>query len=194
MIEPEIEARLVAELRGGDERARAAALSELFGQLGRPLFQLCLRIACDPTDAEDALQETFVDVLRGLPGFRADARFSTWVFRIAIRAAMRVRSRRDRAGRHDLSSLDGLGLEQVESQNGGRDAQDPGELAQQRESAANVLAAIERLPAAQRTVLGLAALDDMPQTEIAAILGIPVGTVYSRLNTARERLREELAR
>lgn len=193
MIDPVIEARLLAELRNGDGTRRAAALAELFEQLGRPLFQLCLRIACDPTDAEDSVQETFVDVLRGLPTFRGEARFSTWIFRVAVRAAMRVRSRRGRADRAH-TSLDGAEIEGSGAAGGEHDPQDPSALAQQREGAANVLAAIERLPAAQRTVLGLAALDDMPQAEIAAILGIPVGTVYSRLSAARERLREELAR
>jgi RNA polymerase sigma-70 factor (ECF subfamily) len=185
VIDPSVEARIVAALRGRDARAREAALGELFALVGRPLQQLCLRVAGDATDADDAVQETFVDVLRGLGGFRADARLSTWMFRIAIRAALRVRSRRGRAER-DVAAF--------EQHDVRVDAPDPGDVAIERESTARVLAAIERLPAAQRTVLGLAALDEMPQAEIAAILGVPVGTVYSRLSAARASLRALLAR
>lgn len=193
MIDPTLEARLVADLRNGDESARAAALAELFEQLGRPLYQVCLRIACHPADAEDARQETFVEVLRGLRDFRGEARFSTWIFRIAIRAAMRVRGRRGRALQRDFSSLDAADLRSFRAHDAD-DGADPSALALERESAARILTAIERLPAAQRAVLGLAALEDLPQVEIAEILGVPVGTVYSRLSAARERLCEELAR
>jgi RNA polymerase sigma-70 factor (ECF subfamily) len=62
----------------------------------------------------------------------------------------------------------------------------------QREGAARILAAMAQLPATQRAVLALAALDDLPQTEIAVVLGVPPGTVYSRLHQARERMREAL--
>lgn len=192
MIDLAIESRLVTQLRGRDARAREAALAELFQLVGRPLFQLCLRVTCDPTDAEDAVQETFVDVLRGLSGFRSDARFSTWVFRIAIRAALRVRSRRTK--RSAVASAHGDGLDAQDALDVEGRGVDPSALAEEREATAKILAAIDRLPLAQRTVLGLAALDEMPQTEIAEILGVPVGTVYSRLNAAREQLREELAR
>jgi RNA polymerase sigma-70 factor (ECF subfamily) len=191
VIDPATEARLVARLREADDGARAAALNELFERLGRPLFQLCLRVTCDPTDAEDAVQETFVDVLRGLGGFRADARLATWIFRIAIRAATRVRSRRRRAPA-SLAGVDPDELRVAGAELHG--APDPGAVALERESVANLLAAMERLPAGQRVVLGLAALEELPQTEIAAILGIPVGTVYSRLSAARERMRKERAR
>lgn len=191
MIDPSIETRIVAALRGRDARAREAALDELFALLGRPVRELCLRVAGDATDADDAVQETFVDVLRAIGGFRSDARLSTWIFRVAIRAALRVRSRRRRADR-DGEALDGDVV--ASDARPGADAQDPGELAIEREGTARVLAAIERLPVAQRTVLGLAALEEMPQADIAAVLGIPVGTVYSRLSAARASLRALLER
>lgn len=191
MIDAALEARLVRELGSRDAQTRTAALAELFECLGRPLYQVCLRVACDPTDAEDARQETFVEVLRALPNFRGEARFSTWVFRIAIRAALRVKSKRTSERERTVSPLDNDPLAAVSGRERGEE--DPSALALEREGAAKVLAAIERLPAAQRAVLALAALDDLPQVEIAEILGLPVGTVYSRLSAARERLREELA-
>lgn len=186
MIDPAIEQRLVAELGSRDASTRAAALGELYDHVGERLRALCLRVACDRTDADDAVQETFVDVMRGLSSFRAESRLSTWIFRIAIRAAMRVRNRRGRVDRR--------GAAQADESHAGDPALDPGVIAIEREGTERVLAAIERLDAPQRAVLALAALDDVPQTEIAAILGVPVGTVYSRLFAARENLRAELAR
>lgn len=193
MIETSVEARLVAELRGRDRRARDRALDELFQLVGRPLFQLCLRVTCRPADAEDAVQETFVDVLRGIDGFRADARLTTWLFRVAIRAALRVKSRGERAERVSARAFDDVGIdERAAPETSGE--RDPAALAAEREGAARVLSAIARLPAAQRTVLGLAALEDLPRAQIAEILGVPIGTVDSRLHAARETLRVELER
>jgi len=194
VIEPSVEARLVAELQGGNRRARDRAISELHALLARPLHQLCLRVACHPTDAEDALQETFVDVMRGIGSFRGGARLTSWVYRVAIRAALRVRSRRERSASREGPSFDGLELDERAARDSGRAPSDPARLAAEREGAARLLAAIGRLPAAQRAVLGLAALEELPQTEVAEILGVPVGTVHSRLSAARAKLREELER
>ncbi len=181
MIEPATEARLLAALRGGDLAAHDAAIGELHARTARPLFQLCLRIACDATDADDAVQETFVDVLRGIRSFRGEARLTTWLFRIAIRAATRVRNR-SAARRHAAVDTDDLA---------GDD--DPAAQAADRDSASRLLAAIDELPAAQRAVVGLAAIEGIPHAEIAAVLGIPVGTVGSRRHEARDRLRALLA-
>lgn len=194
MIDPQVEASLVARLKSDDGRVRSAARAEAFSRLGEPVFQLCLRVTCDPADAEDARQEAFVDILRALSSFRGEARFSTWVFRIALRAATRVRSRRRR---HDESRVDWTELIVNEPASGAvgdesRGQEDPSRELERREGALRLLAAISRLPFAQRAVLALAALEDVPRAEIAEVLGIPLGTVDSRLNAARESLRREL--
>ncbi|MBI5433783.1 MAG: sigma-70 family RNA polymerase sigma factor [Planctomycetes bacterium] len=193
MIDPQVEASLVARLKSDDGRVRAAAKTEAFNRLGEPVFQLCLRVTCDPADAEDARQEAFVDILRALSSFRGEARFSTWVFRVALRAATRVRSRRRR---HDESRVDWTELTNEPGSSAvgdeSRGQEDPSRELERREGALRLLAAISRLPFAQRAVLALAALEDVPRAEIAAVLGIPLGTVDSRLNAARESLRREL--
>lgn len=181
MIDAATEARLVAAMRSGDAAAHDAAVGELHAGTARSLFQLCLRIACDAADADDAVQETFVDLLRGVRSFRGEARLTTWLFRIAIRAATRVRNRRTNR-QHilvDAAELPG--------------DDDPVARAADRENAARLLAAIDELPAAQRAVVGLAAIEGIAHAQIAAVLGIPVGTVGSRLHEARDRLRALLA-
>lgn len=180
MIDPDQEHRLAAALRSADRAARDRAMHELHDRLGRPLFQLCLRITCDAALAEDARQEAFVDLLRGIGSFRGDARLSTWLFRIAIRAASRVRGRRQAGQAVQLDDHTPVGHD------------DPVARSIERENATRLLAAIDRLPAQQRVVLGLASLQGMAHAEIAAVLGIPVGTVGSRLHEARERLRAAL--
>jgi RNA polymerase sigma-70 factor (ECF subfamily) len=178
LIEPKLEARLTADLRGGQEE-RERALSVLFEHTRESLYGIALRMTGRPDLADDAVQETFVGVLRGADGFRGDARLATWLYRIAVRAAMRV-SDRSRRPTEPLPEELAVGSHEP-----------PEELAQ-REGAARILAAMAQLPATQRAVLALAALDDLPQTEIAVVLGVPPGTVYSRLHQARERMREAL--
>lgn len=157
---------LLAALRSDDRVAHDAALGELHAGTARPLFQLCLRITCDPGDADDAVQEA-VHVLRGVRAFRGEARLTTWLFRIAIRAATRVRNRR--AARRP-TAVDPAEIAADD---------DPAAHAVDRENAARLLAAIDQLPAAQRAVVGLAAIEGLPHAEIASVLGIPVGTVVA---------------
>ncbi len=174
--------RLIAQLRGSRSE-RAAALRELFESNRASLYGLALRMTGHPDLADDAVQETFVDVLGGIDGFRGEARSSTWLFRIAIRAATRVAARaKPRAGTLP---------DELPNPRPGKD-DDPSDLAARRETAARLLAALAALPAPERAVVALSALDDLPQTELATILGVPEGTVHSRLHRARERLRAAL--
>lgn len=179
MIEATDEARLVASLSGG-RRERDAAVRELFELTRTSLYGLALRMTGHPELADDAVQEAFVDVLRGVGGFRGEARLSTWLFRVAVRAATRVAARARRREELLPEGLDAGG-------------ESPAHSAAQRDAAARILAAIAALPAPLRAVVALSALDDLPQTEVARVLGLPTGTVYSRLHEARARLRESLA-
>jgi RNA polymerase sigma-70 factor (ECF subfamily) len=180
VIEPQEERRILALLRGSS-RERDRGLHDLFGRLRAPLFGLALRMTGRPDLADDAVQDTFVDVLGGLKGFRGDARLTTWLFRIAVRASARVAGRaRQRAEVLPAELLD--------------QAAGPPEAAARTDAAARILRAIVALPPAQRAVVSLMALDELSQTEVAEVLGIPVGTVYSRLHEARARLRGSLDR
>ena len=182
MIADADEARLLKLLAGG-AADRDRGLRELFERTRGPLYALALRMTGRADLADDAVQETFVDLIRSHGTFRGDARLTTWLFRIAVRAATRV------AGRARSSSLDPDELQEAAS-----DAADPAEKREQRESAQRILRAIRSLPAPQRAVLALGALQELPLTEVAVVLGVPEGTVHSRLHHARKRLREALER
>ncbi|MBI4577800.1 MAG: RNA polymerase sigma factor [Planctomycetes bacterium] len=173
-LDANLERDLVTRARSGSAPDREAAFAEVFQGLREPVLALCLNVTGERGEAEDALQETFLAVARGLPAFRGDARLTTWVYRIAIRAALRVRSRRRRTT-----------FAPLEWDPPAPCAPDPllGE-----ELRARVAEAMGRLPAEHRVVLSLAALEGLPHADIAEVLGVPVGTVWSRLHAARTRL------
>ena len=167
------EAEVLAGIRSGGA-ARRAASEMLCRGLREPLLGLCLHLTGRRADAEDATQEALVAVDRGLPSFRGEARLTTWAYRIAVRAALSTRARR----------RDG---EPVDPETPGRGGE--GEMVA-RDEARRVAAALSRLPAEPRVVLSLFAVEGLAHAEIAEILGLPVGTVWSRLHAARRMLAE----
>ncbi len=174
----DVEADVVARAVSGPRAARDAAFAELFEGLREPVFAVCVNVAGNRADAEDALQEAFIAVHRSLSKFEGRARLSTWVHRIAIRAALRVRAKR--GGRPAALVTDVVGTP-------GADPLERADLARQLDEG------MKRLPATHRVVLSLFAADDLSHGQIAEILGIPVGTAWSRLHTARKRLASELS-
>lgn len=165
------EAGILAGVRAGGE-ARRAATDALCRSLREPLFALCLHLTGRRADAEDAVQDVLVAVHRGLPEFRSASRLTTWVYRIALRAAFQVRARRRDAEPLDPDTPGGGGEEAIAV----------------RDEARHAAAALARLPAEPRAVLSLFAIEGLPHSEIADILGIPEGTVWSRLHAARRML------
>lgn len=159
---------------------RAALVRELFMAHRERILALCLHITGRRAEAEDALQETFLAVHRALPGFRGEASLSTWLYRIAVRAATATRARRRAA-----SEL----TDEVPDTTPG-----PDRAAESRLEAASLARALDRLSADHRTILSLFALDGLRHGEIAEVLGVPEGTVWSRLHAARKALQGQMAR
>lgn len=156
----------------------AEAMAALYPSIHGPIGRLCAALVREPSEVDDVVQEVLLAVYRGLPTFRGHARLMTWVRRITIRVALRHHERRRR------QRTDTLSAELASS----RDA-DPVETDQLR---ARLLDALRQLPAPQRTVLALAVIEGLPRAEIAQVLGIPSGTVWSRLHIARRRLAQAL--
>jgi RNA polymerase sigma-70 factor (ECF subfamily) len=178
---PTLRAATEAEILAGAQghaQARDAAFSTLFRELREPVFALCLHLTGRRADAEDAVQDVFLSVHRALPGFRGEARLSTWVYRVALRAALHVRSRQ----RPGEPVGDDLSVDRAEAELLSRD------------EARRTLAALQQLSAHHRAVLSLFALDGLSHREVAEVLGVPEGTIWSRLHAARKRLAEVLGR
>ena len=120
---------------------------------------------------------------RGLAGFRGEAAVSTWVYRIALREALRVKARR------------GPGAAGTGADERNQEASVDGEaVAASRHEARRVAAALERLSAEHQAVLALFAVDGLSHREIAEVLGVPEGTVWSRVHLARRSLTAVLGR
>jgi RNA polymerase sigma factor (sigma-70 family) len=173
------EATILAGLRSGDAARHEQAFGELYEAVRVPLFSLCLHLTGDRADAEDALQDTLLAVHGGIRRFQARSRLTTWIYRIAMRTAIRRRARRRRNASAPFV---------VEP--AAPDAPDP---VVAEEEAARVARALATLSAPHRAVLALFAVDGVGHEEIAETLGVPVGTVWSRLHHARKKLAAELA-
>ena len=168
---------LIQRLGRGDERA----LAELYDRYGRPAYRLALRILRDPALAEDAVQDAFLAAWRTAVAFdprRGSA--STWLMTLVHRRAVDVVRREDRrrAGILDDAPI------------ASGDATD--EAADLREQRRSVQAALAQLGASEREALELAYYGGLSQSEIADRLGVPLGTVKSRMFTGLARLRDLL--
>jgi len=164
--------------------ATLAGRSEAFGMLveryERAVYNLCLRTLRDAEEAKDASQEAFLKAFRGLKTFRPGAKFSTWIFSIAYHACC------DRLGRRKRYS--DAELPELADPNPG-----PALVAERRDEASALRAAIDALPEKYRTVITLYHLQGHQYEEIARVLDLPIGTVKTHLFRAKEQLRRQLA-
>lgn len=179
------DAKLIQQTLAGDRSA--------FGNLVRKyqdrLFNVAFRLVGHMEDAHDVTQEAFINAFESLPRFQGDAQFFTWLYRIAVNAAIsRQRKRREtvslqQGGRPDKPLPEPFD-ESFDHQ--------PGDALERRESDQRIHAALQQVAPDFRTVLVLRDLEGMKYEEIAVALDLPIGTVRSRLHRARLELRSIL--
>ncbi len=182
-----------AELAARAGRGDTAAFEALMRRHNRTLFRTARAILRDDAEAEDALQEAYLQAYHALPGFRAEARFTTWMVRIvANEALMRLRKETRRAQIVPMQSADATpGLEELADTT--REKNRPEPSAERAEMRRLLERQIDLLPDAYRTVFMLRAVEELPAEEVAAVLQIPEATVRTRFFRARSLLREALA-
>ncbi len=156
----------------------------------RSVYNTSYRMLGTPGDASDATQAVFVRVWEALSSFRGDASFSTWLYRITMNVCLdEIRRRKNQP--LSLTEEDDEGEPAAE-----RDMPDvsdePSRTAEQRDLQRLVHEAIARLSEDFRTVIVLYDLRGLSYQEISDVLDIPLGTVKSRLNRARQALRDEM--
>ena len=139
----------------------------------------------DATEAEDAAQEGFLKAHAALGRFRPDAPFRPWLLRIVVNEA---RNRRRSAGRRT-----GLALRMAEDRPADDAAPSPEAAVLAAETSRDLLAALERLGEDDRMVIGCRYLLELSEAETAVALGVPRGTVKSRLSRALGRLRATMS-
>jgi RNA polymerase sigma-70 factor (ECF subfamily) len=175
--------QMIRDACQGDAAAFGALVRKYQARLCTSLTHICGSL----DDAEDVAQEAFVQAYVKLRTFAGGSAFYTWLYRIAVNAAI-SRKRRRREQTSVESKREELGLEPI----------DDGEQADERllreERAVQVQHAMSLLSDEHRTILVLREIDDCDYDEIAQILELPVGTVRSRLHRARLQLKEQLDR
>jgi RNA polymerase sigma factor (sigma-70 family) len=174
----------VAALGDGDllrafvDRADAAAFAELVARHGPLVLGACRRVLTDAQDAEDAFQAAFLVLARKAGTVRQPERLGAWLYGVALRCAFRVRKATRRAQEQPMPEL-------------AAPAPPDPHWADVRQ----VLdTEIGRLPAKLRTALILCELEGLDRATVADRLGVPIGTVSSRLSRAKDRLRRRLVR
>jgi RNA polymerase sigma-70 factor (ECF subfamily) len=168
------------------QRGQPGAFDALFERYKDYVYRVAFFVTRNSGDAEEAAQETFLDLLHALPRFKIDgpARFETWLYRITVN---RCRSR-FRRKRPPSADWDELADELVAGVNG-----DPEHSALKRETRDAIWQAVDGLPDAQREIVALRYLSDLAYDEIAEVLGISQGTVKSRLFYAHQALQKSLS-
>jgi RNA polymerase sigma-70 factor, ECF subfamily len=156
----------------------------------RHMLAAARRVLRDEEDASDAVQDAFLAACRSWPGFRAEAQVSTWLYRIAINAALmrrrRAHRRRELPIGDSLSWLDwdGQGAHAVD-----RRPPRPDDLFEREELRRTVRAGIDALPSAHRRVIMLRDIEERSTGEVADLLGISPNAVKIRVHRARSALR-----
>lgn len=157
------------------------------------MYRFAQRLCGEEEDARDLVQETFLNAYRGLPHFRGDAQFATWLYRIASRVCLAMRRRRKGEPEHELS------LEEfIPTSDGELRLQIPADGLSPEEALANkqlrraLRQAIQGLPAKYRLVLVLRDMEGLSAKEVGTIMGLNERAVKSRLHRARLFVRREL--
>lgn len=161
---------LISRVAAGDE----AAFRQLYERYGDRVFRYALTLLRNLHLAEEVVQETMVAIWRGAGSFKGGSRVSTWIFGIARNQAHALLRREVRGERVPEEPLT---------------LPDPAEAV---EREGRVLSALAELPPDQREVVVLAFYEGLSYREIASLLGVPEGTVKSRMHFAKRKLREAL--
>lgn len=170
----------------GAHRASEESVAEFLIRRYYPkVVRLALSILGDPDEAEDAAQDTVIKAIANLDQYETGTNFNAWLFAIAVNTS-RSYLRRGRLRRRMIRLLDAVGLADDSRAR-------PEAIAVSSENSRTLWSAVDRLGEKHRLPIVLKVALDLPVREVAAVLGIPEKTVYSRLYSAFEKLRRDLA-
>ena len=181
------EERLIAALREGAEDA----YETLIDMYQQPVYNLICRLLGETGEAADIVQEVFLKIFRNIRSFRAASSLKTWIYRIAVNEAYNHRrwfSRHQRPGVTPISDEGGQACDTCPDQ-----SRSPFDLASDHEIRSQIEMALEQLNPNFRAAVVLRDVEDLSYEEIAAVLGVSLGTVKSRIVRGREALRLILA-
>ena len=181
---------IIARARRGD----AGAFEQLVETYRDQVYRIALRMCGNAADADEAAQEAFLAAWKGLPNFRGDSQFSTWLYQLTTHAAidlMRREKRQIAAEAQDQARHPAEDMTEVSAPD---PAPGPQQQAERRETQEAVRDAILQLTPEYRQIVVLRFLEDLSYEEIGAALKLPSGTVKSRLNRAKSQLKDILSK
>jgi RNA polymerase sigma-70 factor (ECF subfamily) len=177
LVYQDINRHVVERCKAGDRKAQY----ELYKLYAKAMFNVSMRITNDYAEAEDVLQEAFLNAFQNIQSFRGDATFGSWLKTIVINKAIgQVKKRR-------------LSFTSLEENLNDQEYADTGEVINEEElqlQVSGIRKAIQKLPDGYRVVLSLYLLEGYDHGEIAEILGITEATSKSQYSRARKKLRE----
>ena len=177
------ERELIARLQKRDE----AAFEELIRQYEKKVYTLCFRMCGNSEDAEEAAQDAFLALWRGIDRFRQESSLSTWIYRLATNACIdTLRRRKKQSGSVSLDD-EALFVDAVDT------SPQPQETVEHRETQKLLQEGLSALPEEYRKVLILREIEGLSYTEIAESASIELGTVKSRISRGRSLLRNFLS-
>jgi RNA polymerase sigma-70 factor (ECF subfamily) len=177
-LEPGREAGLVRAAQGGDQ----AAFAEIVRHFQRPIYRVAYALTRNASDADDLAQETFVRAYQAIGRFRAGEPLYPWLSRIAVNLTYSLFRRRKHRPETSIEPLVEAGRQWAADD-------DPAERAAESEQHEQLTAAFAELSHEHQAVLTLRVVEDLSYDDIARTLGVPAGTVMSRLSRARVELR-----
>ena len=175
----EVEAALIAKAQRGDREA----MHRLLSPWNDRVFSFLLTLLRNRSDAEDAAQETFLRVVKGLPGYEHSGQFQAWIFRIARNQAALTATRKQRTEARESA---------VETEVLNDFPMSANDDAETDDRAQQLRAAVNDLPAAEREVVLLRLDEDLKFREIAERTRSPLNTVLGRMRNAMRRLHDQL--
>lgn len=169
------EKKLLEQAAKGDNEA----FSKLFFTYKALVYRVVYRLLRVQEDVDDAVQQTFIEVFKSLPGYEGKSKFTTWLYRIAVNVSIQhLRKRRS----DTISDFD----PEILPSESNKDNLEHLELQKQ------INAALDAIPIKKRVVVVLHDIEERTMEEIASILKIPLGTVKSRLFHGRDDMRKKL--
>lgn len=176
--------RLIRECREGNK----AAFGELVLRHQDRLFNSVLRLVTSADDARDVVQEAFLHAYQSLHTFKGDSLFFTWLYRIAMNTAISLKRRQKPTLRIHQGGEESDGVDPLDPSN----VSQPGHALEMAEEERMVHESLAKLSAEHRAVLVMKDMEGMKYEDMAEILGVPVGTIRSRLHRARLEMRDLL--
>lgn len=179
------EKAIIRQIQAGDQEAFA----RLVQTYQKPVYNLCLRMVSNPTDAEDLAQEAFLKAWRGLSFYKFESSFSTWLYRLTSNVCIDFLRQQKRKNTVSLTVME-------EEENRELEVYDPAPVPEEEaidsENRQAVADAMAQLEEEYRLVLSLRVVEELSYEQIADVLDLKVGTVKSRLARARDKLRKLL--